>query len=538
MNKAFLVGNLTRDPELTTTANGISVCRFTIAVSRRFSNSEGEREADFLNCIAWRGLADNVAKYVKKGKVDPQKFSDFFSPKLFPNCKPEVAALYAANDAKITYELFIWQLPYVTKTDEKCKKHHLEKIADLIWHLEFPIVKVCARLHRRGIYLDDSIAIALHDRYTDQLHKDEQILAEEVQKLIDVKDTAINKKRPFRTGKDFNPNSNPHVKYLVNVLLGNSAKSFGKEVLTELNVPVTKAILAVRGDVKLLSTYVDKLPRIVAPDHRIHASFKALGAATGRMCVAEGQFVNTLWGHKRIETVVPGDIVFCYDEDKDEVVQSKVINTWKTGQDKECVVIKYRRHIDNKCPQWLHCTPEHLIYTKNCGWKEAKQLVQGDILLYIINFGRNSTFDEEGFKYIKYEEYEVDCVQSDKKKHNVYDIEVENYHNFFASDILIHNSSENPNAQNIPSKSHDIRHLFRATPEQTEKISILTDESNVATFVLSLYDSIPTTEGLTKVNELQEGNTIVMNHNDENVNMTITSITSKLDKATIVVERR
>ena len=68
MNKAFLVGNLTRDPELTTTANGISVCRFTIAVSRRFSNSEGEREADFINCIAWRGLADNVAKYVRKGK--------------------------------------------------------------------------------------------------------------------------------------------------------------------------------------------------------------------------------------------------------------------------------------------------------------------------------------------------------------------------------------------------------------------------------------------------------------------------------------
>ena len=68
MNKAFLVGNLTRDPELTTTANGISVCRFTIAVSRRFANSEGEREADFINCIAWRGLADNVAKYVKKGK--------------------------------------------------------------------------------------------------------------------------------------------------------------------------------------------------------------------------------------------------------------------------------------------------------------------------------------------------------------------------------------------------------------------------------------------------------------------------------------
>ena len=68
MNKAFLVGNLTRDPELTTTPNGISVCRFAIAVQRRFANADGERDADFINCVAWRGLAENIAKYVKKGK--------------------------------------------------------------------------------------------------------------------------------------------------------------------------------------------------------------------------------------------------------------------------------------------------------------------------------------------------------------------------------------------------------------------------------------------------------------------------------------
>ncbi len=68
MNKVILVGNLVRDPELTTTPNGISVCRFSVAVQRRFANSDGEREADFINCVAWRGLADNIAKYVKKGK--------------------------------------------------------------------------------------------------------------------------------------------------------------------------------------------------------------------------------------------------------------------------------------------------------------------------------------------------------------------------------------------------------------------------------------------------------------------------------------
>lgn len=68
MNKALLVGNLTRDPEHSVTPNGISVCRFTVAVQRKFANSDGEREADFINCVAWRNLADNVSKYVKKGK--------------------------------------------------------------------------------------------------------------------------------------------------------------------------------------------------------------------------------------------------------------------------------------------------------------------------------------------------------------------------------------------------------------------------------------------------------------------------------------
>ena len=67
MNKVILIGNLTKDPEISTTQNGVSVCRFTIAVSRRFTNAEGERETDFLNVVAWRNLADNCHKYLKKG---------------------------------------------------------------------------------------------------------------------------------------------------------------------------------------------------------------------------------------------------------------------------------------------------------------------------------------------------------------------------------------------------------------------------------------------------------------------------------------
>ena len=67
MNKAIIIGRLTKDPELTQTTSGISVCRFTLAVSRKFTNAEGERETDFLNIIVWRNLADICHKYLKKG---------------------------------------------------------------------------------------------------------------------------------------------------------------------------------------------------------------------------------------------------------------------------------------------------------------------------------------------------------------------------------------------------------------------------------------------------------------------------------------
>jgi len=67
MNRVFLIGNLTKDPELTTTNSGISLCKFTLAVPRRFAGNDGEREADFLPIIVWRGQADNCYKWLKKG---------------------------------------------------------------------------------------------------------------------------------------------------------------------------------------------------------------------------------------------------------------------------------------------------------------------------------------------------------------------------------------------------------------------------------------------------------------------------------------
>lgn len=69
MNRVVLVGRLTRDPELRYTPSGVAVATFTLAVNRNFTNQQGEREADFINCVVWRRPAENVANYLKKGSL-------------------------------------------------------------------------------------------------------------------------------------------------------------------------------------------------------------------------------------------------------------------------------------------------------------------------------------------------------------------------------------------------------------------------------------------------------------------------------------
>jgi single-strand DNA-binding protein len=69
INRVVLIGRLTKEPELRYTPNGIPVSTFTLAVNRTFTNQQGERETDFVNCVAWRKQAENVANYLKKGSL-------------------------------------------------------------------------------------------------------------------------------------------------------------------------------------------------------------------------------------------------------------------------------------------------------------------------------------------------------------------------------------------------------------------------------------------------------------------------------------
>ena len=70
MNKFIGIGRLTKDPELMSNSQGVNYCRFTIAIDNSYMK-DGEKieQADFINCLVWRGVADSLCKYQKKGKL-------------------------------------------------------------------------------------------------------------------------------------------------------------------------------------------------------------------------------------------------------------------------------------------------------------------------------------------------------------------------------------------------------------------------------------------------------------------------------------
>jgi single-strand DNA-binding protein len=69
INRVVLTGRLTRNPELKTTQSGLSVATFTLAVNRQYTNSQGERGADFISCVIWRKAAENFCNFTSKGSL-------------------------------------------------------------------------------------------------------------------------------------------------------------------------------------------------------------------------------------------------------------------------------------------------------------------------------------------------------------------------------------------------------------------------------------------------------------------------------------
>lgn len=331
--------------------------------------------------LAWRCMKEDEKdnslkglynKYVLRGKGDPKKFADFFSPTMFPYCKPDVAKLYAANDAKITYELFRWQLPYATKGHPKCEKASLGKIADLLWNVELPLIKICQKLHRTGMFIDKDTAkilmVRYKEKYNAELSKLSNLVDAELQKSTTI---PIYSKKAFLSGEEFNPNSNTQVKYLLYTVMNlpkpEGTDSTGKEVLNEFNLPVTNQILKVRSLDTLISTFVDKLPKATTPDDRIHAEFKQIGAD----CVVGNTLVPTPTGYKTIQQICESH--HCKEAEHTEVDDVVIINKDQVPESAQ-TVIKYTDYptikITTECGFIIEGTYNHPVMVSKYTMKD------------------------------------------------------------------------------------------------------------------------------------------------------------------------
>lgn len=236
------------------------------------------------------GLKTLHSKYVLDGKEDEFAFGKLFDGITFDYVPIKTGYIYAARDAVDTYELYEWQLPYLTESNPLCTEYGLEHVSKVFWDIEMPCIEVLAEMEDTGVDFDLDYAYELSEKYNKQ--KDEQL--EEFYRILDMYKPEIEK---YKLNNPVNKLSDPiniasptQLAILFYDILGieapdpKSPRGTGVEILQKIDNPLCKAILDYRATEKLLSTYVDKLPECInEKTGRIHCNFNQYGAKTGRM---------------------------------------------------------------------------------------------------------------------------------------------------------------------------------------------------------------------------------------------------------------
>ena len=236
------------------------------------------------------GLKTLHSKYVLDGKEDEFSFGKLFDGITFDYVPIKTGYIYAARDAIDTYELYEWQLPYLTESNPLCIEYGLEHVSKVFWNIEMPCIEVLAEMEDTGVDFDLDYAYELSEKYNKQ--KDEQL--EEFYRILDMYKPEIEK---YKLNNPVNKLSDPiniasptQLAILFYDILGieapdpKSPRGTGVEILQKIDNPLCKAILDYRATEKLLSTYVDKLPECInEKTGRIHCNFNQYGAKTGRM---------------------------------------------------------------------------------------------------------------------------------------------------------------------------------------------------------------------------------------------------------------
>jgi len=307
-------------------------------------------------------------KYVLNDAEDEFTYDEMFKGIEFNKIPINVAYLYAAHDAKITYELYEFQKKYMYY-DETCSpedRNGMNGVAWVFFNIEMPCVSVVADMEDTGVLFDILYAKKLHEKYSVLL--DEKV--NNFYRLCEDYSEEINqylKNNPnSKLEQPINVASPSQIAILLYDILEiepvdqKSPRSTGEAVLQKIDNPIAKAILEYREVSKLISTYIDKLPNCVNPrDGRIHCSFNQYGADTGRMSSSDPNLQNIPSHNKDIRkmfTASDGYVLMSsdYSQQEPKVMTQmcgdpKMIKAYQEGKDlyAEIAALSFNTTYDN-----------------------------------------------------------------------------------------------------------------------------------------------------------------------------------------------
>lgn len=244
-----------------------------------------------------RSLKDQYSKYCShlenKEKIETlSHFNDLFEGLRFDYIPIESGYIYAARDAFMTYKLYEHQKEFFDKPENA-------DVFKLFIETEVPLIEVTAAMTRTGVAIDMDLANKLKAEYTEKIEK----LTAEVYEQIDLYKEEIIKYRMIhyntKLQDPINFNSNDQLAILLYDIIGaintdkEKPRGVGEDALKKIDLPLTKAILEYRSVNKLLSTYIDAIPKKIEPyDGRLHAQFNQNGADTGRFSSSDPNLQN------------------------------------------------------------------------------------------------------------------------------------------------------------------------------------------------------------------------------------------------------
>lgn len=344
-------------------------------------------------------------KYILNGEEDSFSFDELFDGFNFQYLPVNTGYLYAARDPVITWELFKFQEPFLTPGSEECIEYDLERVSNVFWNIEMPLIPVLVDLEDTGIAFDFDLV----DEFSSKYHSELDRVTKEFYDMISEYSREIESYRRIqgyncKLEDPINIGSPAQIAILLYDIMKleppKGGRGTGEDVLQSLKNPICEKILEYREYVKHIGTYVDKLPNSVNPlTNRIHARFNAGGAATGRFsCISKNTMISCPDGDKRIQDITPGQWVYCYDN-SNRLDLHKVINCWYTGN-RKCIKLAWKSKYSPNHIGELICTPDHFIKTRK-GWKMAKDLTPSDSILFVHrqdcgNHVRLSAIDKQG----------------------------------------------------------------------------------------------------------------------------------------------